>query len=107
MAYFTRLLGHTIDTVASVASALTVLTRDAVDIIIVDDDLDVPALLTAVQQPGGPAVLVIVITVAVTEAEIVHWEQTGAFACVPKPFDLRAYRRALERAVAAVRARET
>jgi DNA-binding response OmpR family regulator len=52
-------------------------------------------------------VLVIVITVAVTEAEIVHGKQAGAFACVPKPFDLRACRLAVERAAAAVRARGT
>lgn len=107
VAYFTRLLGHTIDTVASVASALRVLRRALVDIVVVDDDLDVPALLAALHQPDGQAALVIVITVAVTEAEIVHWEQAGAFTYVPKPFDLRTYRLALERAVAAVRARGT
>lgn len=105
VAYFTCLLGHAISTVASVAAALTVLTRDAVDIVVVDDDLDVPALLAAVHQAGGPEVLVLVITVAVTKAEMVRWAQAGAFACVPKPFDLRAYRLALERAVAAVRTR--
>ncbi|NOT57328.1 MAG: hypothetical protein HOP18_22220 [Deltaproteobacteria bacterium] len=103
VAYFTRLLGLTIDTVASVAAALIVLTREIVDIVVVDDDLEVSSVLAGVQQRSGPRVLVIVLTVAVTEAEIEQWERAGVFACVPKPFDLRTYRLVLERAVAAVR----
>lgn len=107
VAYFTRLLGLTIDTVASVAAALIVLTGDSVDIVVVDDELDVLTLLTAVQQLEGREVLVIVITVAVTYAELARWERMGVFACVPKPFDLRTYRLVLERAVTTVRARGT
>jgi DNA-binding NtrC family response regulator len=107
VAYFTRLLGLKIDVVVSVAAALIVLTRDMVDIVVVDDDLDVAAVLAALHQSGGLEVVVIVITVAVTKAEIARWERTGVFACVPKPFDLRTDRLVLERAVAAVRARRT
>lgn len=105
VAYFTRLLGLTSTAVASVATAVLVLNRIVVDMVVVDDALDVPTVLAAVQQPGRPAVLVIVITVAVTVPDLARWARIGVFACLPKPFDLRTYRQVVDRAVAVVRAR--
>ena len=45
VAYFTRLLGYTVRTVDSVASALIVLRRTPVDIVVVEEEQDVPVLL--------------------------------------------------------------
>lgn len=105
VAYFTRLLGHPIQTVASVQSALAVLHHETVDIVVVEEDLDALTLLAEIQQHGWHHLLVIVMAVAVTEADVIRWERAGAYTCLHKPFDLRAYRHTLERAVMEVRAR--
>jgi len=105
VAYFTRLLGHPIQTVASIQSALAVLNHEEVDIVVVEEDLDALTLLAKIQRHGWHHLLVIVMAVAVTDADVSRWERAGAYACLHKPFDLRAYRHTLERAVVEVRAR--
>lgn len=105
VAYFTRLLGYSVRTVDSVASALTVLRRAPVDIVVVEEEQDVPLLLTTLHAQGWVDVLVIVIALVLTTEDTARWSQMGAFSCVPKPFDLRTYRSSLVQAAAEIRAR--
>ena len=105
VAYFTRLLGYSVRTADSVASALIVLRRAPVDIVVVEEEQDVLLLLTTLQTQSRVDILVIVIALVLTTEDSTRWIQMGAFSCVPKPFDLRTYRYALAHAATALRAR--
>ena len=107
VAYFTQLLGHPLRTTGSVRAALALLRHEAVDIVVIDDVLDARLLLANRQQHGWNDLLVIVMTVVVTEADRDRWLTAGAYACLDKPFTLGAYRQALERAVAETRTRRS
>ncbi len=54
VAYFTHLLGYTAHTADSVTSALTVLRRVPVDIMVVEEEPDVPVLVTTLATLGSP-----------------------------------------------------
>ena len=105
VAYFTQLLGHPLRTTGSVRAALALLRYEAVDIVVIDDALDARLLLANRQQHGWNDLLVIVMTVVVTEADRNRWLTAGAYACLEKPFTLGAYRQAVERAVEDIRTR--
>jgi len=95
VAYFTHLLGYTAHTADAVTSALTVLRRVPVDIIVVEEEQDVPVLSTTLSAQGHVDVLVIPIALVITQEDIARWRERGAFSCIPKPFDLGTYRTAL------------
>ena len=105
VAYFTRLLGYTVRTVDSVASALIVLRRTPVDIVVVEEEQDVPVLLMTLHAQGRSEVLVIVIALVMTTEDAARWSTMGLFHCIPKPFDLRTYRHALAHATTEIHAR--
>ncbi len=105
VAYFTHLLGYTAHTADSVTSALTVLRRVPVDIMVVEEEPDVPVLVTTLATLGHVDVLVIPIAVVITQEDAARWRERGAFSCIPKPFDLGTYRTALLDAATEVCAR--
>ncbi len=107
VAYFTELLGHPLRTTGSVRAALALLRQEAIDIVVIEDTLDARLLLADKQQHGWNDLLVIVMTVVVTEADRDRWLRAGAYACLEKPFTLGAYRHVLERAVEEIRKRKT
>lgn len=95
VAYFTHLLGYTAHTADSVTSALTMLRRVPVDIMVVEEEPDVPVLLSTLAALGHVNVLVIPIALVITKEDAARWRERGAFSCIPKPFDLGTYRTAL------------
>ena len=105
VAYFTELLGHPLRTTGSVRAALALLRQEAIDIVVIEDALDARLLLADKQQHGWNDLLVIVMTVVVTEADRHRWLTAGAYACLEKPFTLGAYRHVLEHAVEEIRRR--
>jgi DNA-binding NtrC family response regulator len=105
VAYFTRLLGYPVRAMASVEEVITMLPLAPVDIVVVEEELDVQGLLATLRTQGRSDVLVIVVALVLTPEDTARWMQQGAFHCLPKPFDLRTYRIAVEQATAELRAR--
>ena len=100
VAVFTRLLGHRIRTVASVQTALTTLERVAVDIAVLDEDVGGLTLCRRIRRRAAwQHIYVVVLALIAMDADAKRWYAVGADACLHKPFDLRAYRQALEAAV--------
>jgi len=103
VAYFTRLLGHRIRTVASLPTALTTLERVPIDIVVADEDVGGLTLCRRIRRRAAwQHIYVVVLALLTTDEDIARCHAAGADACLRKPFDLKAYRQALETAVTEV-----
>jgi CheY-like chemotaxis protein len=108
VAYFTRLLGHRIRTVASLHTALTTLERVPIDIVVADEDVGGLTLCRRIRRRAvWRHMYVVVLALLPTDADIARCHAAGADACLRKPFDLKAYRQALEMAVTEVMRRRS
>jgi CheY-like chemotaxis protein len=108
IAYFTRRLGHRIRTVASLHTALTTLERVPIDIVVADEDVGGLTLCRRIRRRAAwRHIYVIVLALLPREEDTARCEAAGADACLRKPFDLTAYRQALETAVTEVMRRRS
>lgn len=108
VAYFTRLLGHRIRTVASLHTAVTTLERLPIDIVVADEDVGGLTLCRRIRRRAAwRHMYVVVLAIIATEADTARCEAVGADACLRKPFDLKAYREALETAISEVMRRRS